>query len=177
MDGQTQPAKGSKANLKPLSKTKEGHYVNLMPKSANQTFMIDTSSLLGKTRLSEMGETVRNSSKGETSQLLNFTMDNQEENQSDGSWDDGHLVRQYYNKLFYGKKFRASTDAKEISQDSSSEDKDLYEVPIQPPYQMPEADSTKNEPYLSAEIQACIDRERMDFYDIGEPNIRPPSPL
>ena len=35
MDEQILPTKGSKFNLKPLSKTKEGLCVNLVPKSAN----------------------------------------------------------------------------------------------------------------------------------------------
>jgi hypothetical protein len=47
--------KGSKVPQKPVSKTKEGDSfpkMNLVPQSTNQTFMIDTSSVLGQTRIS-----------------------------------------------------------------------------------------------------------------------------
>ena len=61
MDGTSIPTKAPKLTLKRMSKTKdEGNMVSLgvAPRSGNQTFMIDSSTLLGKTRLSGMGDTV-----------------------------------------------------------------------------------------------------------------------
>lgn len=46
---------GSKLPQKPVSKTKEGDSfpkINNVPQSTNQTFMIDTSGVLGQTRAS-----------------------------------------------------------------------------------------------------------------------------
>jgi hypothetical protein len=87
--------KGSKVPHKPVSKTKEGDSypkMNLVPRSTNQTFMIDTSSVLGQTRVSS-GDQPINSPKGDTSRVLNFTMDYSRHDDSDGENDEVDFIR------------------------------------------------------------------------------------
>ena len=88
--------RGSKAPQKPVSKTKEGEGFpkrNLVvPQSTNQTFMIDTSSVLGQTRVSS-GDQPTNSPKGIRSRVLNFTMDDYGLEDSDGDKDESDFIR------------------------------------------------------------------------------------
>ena len=87
--------RGSKVPQKPVSKAKEGDgfpKMNLIPRSTNQTFMIDTSSVLGQTRVSS-GDQPTNSPKGDTSRVLNFTMDYSRHEDSDGENDEVDFIR------------------------------------------------------------------------------------
>lgn len=88
--------RGSKAPQKPVSKTKECEGFlkrnQAVPQSKNQTFMIDTSSVLGETRVSS-GDQPTNSPKGHRSRVLNFTMDDYGLEDSDGDKDESDFIR------------------------------------------------------------------------------------